>query len=36
VANNLVLNSMAVMCGLALVVFACVATKGLAVSAGFF
>ena len=35
-ATNLIVNAMAVMCGLALVVFACVATNGLDMSAGFF
>jgi hypothetical protein len=33
---NLLINAMAVACGLALVVFACVATNGLDMSAGFF
>jgi ABC-type antimicrobial peptide transport system permease subunit len=36
VASNLIVNVMAVMCGLALVVFACMATSGLDMSAGFF
>ena len=36
VANNLIVNVMAVICGLALVVFACMATSGLDMSAGFF
>jgi hypothetical protein len=35
-ANNLFINAMAVMCGLALVMFACMATNGLDISAGFF
>ena len=35
-ANNLFINAMAMMCGLALVVFACMATDGLDMSAGFF
>ena len=34
--NVLVINVLAVMCGLALVVFACMATNGLDMSAGFF
>ena len=36
VANNLIVNVTAVMCGLALVVFACMATSGLDMSPGFF
>ena len=36
VANNLMVNVMAVICGLALVVFACMATADLDMSAGFF
>jgi hypothetical protein len=36
VADNLTVDAMAVMCGLALVVFACMATSGLDMSAGFF
>jgi hypothetical protein len=35
-AKNLIVNVMAVICGLALVVFACMATSGLDMSAGFF
>ena len=35
-ANNLIINAMAVICGLGLVVFACIATNGLDMSAGFF
>jgi hypothetical protein len=35
-ANNLMTNVMAVICGLGLVVFACMATSGLDMSAGFF
>lgn len=35
-ANILIINVMAVMCGLALVIFACVATSGLDMSPGFF
>jgi hypothetical protein len=35
-ANNVMVNAMAVICGLALVVFACMATSGLDMSAGFF
>jgi len=35
-ANNLIVNTMAVVCGLALVVVACMATSGLDMSAGFF
>jgi len=34
--NNLIMNVVAVMCGLALVVFACMATNGLDMSPGFF
>jgi hypothetical protein len=36
VANNVIVNAVAVICGLALVVFACMATSGLDMSAGFF
>jgi hypothetical protein len=35
-ANNLIVNVVAVMCGLALVVFTCMATNGLDMSPGFF
>jgi hypothetical protein len=35
-ANNLIVNAMAVICGLGLVVFACMATSGLDMSVGFF
>ena len=35
-ATNLVVNVMAVICGLGLVVFACMATSGLDMSPGFF
>jgi hypothetical protein len=35
-ANILIINVMAVMCGVALVVFACVATNGVDMSPGFF
>jgi len=34
--DKLIVNVMAVMCGLALVVFACMATSGLDISPGFF
>ena len=34
--NIVIINVLAVMCGLALVVFACVATNGLDMSPGFF
>jgi hypothetical protein len=34
--NNLIVNAMAVICGLVLVVFACVVTNGLDMSVGFF
>ena len=34
--NNFIINVAAVMCGLALVVFACMATNGLDMSPGFF
>jgi hypothetical protein len=34
--NNLIINTMAVICGLGLVVFACMATSGLDMSPGFF
>jgi hypothetical protein len=36
VANKILVNAMAVMCGLALVVFVCMAANGLDMSAGFF
>jgi hypothetical protein len=36
VANNLIINVMAVICGLSLVVFVCMATSGLDMSPGFF
>ena len=35
-ANKALVNAVAVMCGLALVVFVCMATSGLDMSAGFF
>ena len=35
-ANNLIVNAMAVICGLGLLVFACMATSGLDMSVGFF
>jgi hypothetical protein len=35
-ANNLIINVVAVMCGLALIVFVCMATDGLDMSPGFF
>ena len=35
-ANKVLVNAMAVMCDLALVVFVCMATSGLDMSAGFF
>ena len=35
-ASNVIVNVMAVMCGLALVVFACMVTSGVDTSAGFF
>lgn len=35
-ANNLIMNVLAVICGLGLVVFACMATFDLDMSAGFF
>jgi hypothetical protein len=35
-ANNLIMNAMAVVCGLGLPVFACMATSGLDMSVGFF
>jgi hypothetical protein len=35
-ANEVLVNALAILCGLALVVFACVATSGLDTSAGFF
>ena len=35
-AKNLIINALAVACGLALVMFACVATSDLDMSAGFF
>ena len=34
--DKLIINVMAVMCGLALVVFVCMATSGLDMSPGFF
>jgi hypothetical protein len=34
--NNLMINVLAVICGLGIVVFACMATDGLDMSAGFF
>jgi hypothetical protein len=34
--TNLIINVMAVMCGLAVIVFACMATSGLDMSPGFF
>jgi hypothetical protein len=34
--NNLIVNAMAVICGLGLVVFACMVTNGLDMSVGFF
>ena len=34
--NRLMVNVMAVICGLGLLVFACMATSGLDMSAGFF
>ncbi len=34
--NILIVNTLGVVCGLALVVFACIATGGLDMSAGFF
>jgi hypothetical protein len=34
--TNLIITAMAIMCGLALVVFACMATSGLDMSPGFF
>jgi hypothetical protein len=34
--DNVLVNVMAVICGLALLVFACMATSGLDMSAGFF
>ena len=34
--NKLVVNMMAVICGLAVLVFACMATSGLDLSPGFF
>ena len=36
VNKNVIINAVAVTCGLALVVLACVATSGLDLSAGFF
>ena len=36
VNKNIVINAVAVVCGLALVVLACMATSGLDLSAGFF
>ena len=35
-ANKMIVNVMAIVCGLALVVFACMVTSGLDMSAGFF
>jgi hypothetical protein len=35
-ADNVLVDAMAVICGLALVAFACMATSGLDMSAGFF
>ena len=35
-ADKLFINMMAVMCGLALIVFVCMATSGLDMSPGFF
>jgi hypothetical protein len=35
-ANNLIVNTIAVICGLGLVVLACMATSGLDMSVGFF
>ena len=35
-ANSVVVNVLAVICGLAVVVMACLATNGLDMSAGFF
>jgi hypothetical protein len=35
-ATNLIVNLMAVICGLGLVAFVCMATSGLDMSAGFF
>jgi hypothetical protein len=35
-ANDVMITAMAVVCGLALVVFACMATSGFDMSAGFF
>jgi len=35
-ANNAIVNVMAVICGLAVLVFACMATSGLDMSVGFF
>jgi hypothetical protein len=34
--NNLIVNVMAVICGLGLIVFACMVTNGLDMSVGFF
>ena len=34
--NNIIVNTMAVICGLSLVIFACMATNGLDMSVGFF
>jgi len=34
--TNLIINAVAIMCGLAVVVFACMATSGLDMSPGFF
>ena len=35
-ANNVIINVMAVICGLAVLVFACMTTSGLDLSSGFF
>jgi hypothetical protein len=35
-ANNAIVNVMAVICGLAVLVFSCMATSGLDMSPGFF
>jgi hypothetical protein len=34
--TNLIINAVAIMCGLAVIVFACMATSGLDMSPGFF
>jgi hypothetical protein len=36
IADNAMVNVMAVICGLAVLVFACIATSGLDLSPGFF